>query len=130
MGVIVERISYKDGQVVESAAEVNLCLARDRGKAVVLDPGTKVVLQPERMRGRYSREMSVGTDLVRLGSNTDPKTKKFETTNGRVTPEGEVILSNPGDVFIIIGPGPKRRQAVLLEAIILRRDKPRRRTGQ
>lgn len=119
----IERLNFPRGLPINDAPEVNLHMVRMRDDFVVVPPGEYVISPKVKPRGfKYSRKMKVyekGSAII--GPNVNPEVIIHDVAShpaGEPGTNSSILLTQPGDVFILTTPN-RQRDGALLQDIIL-----------
>ena len=116
-------MSFPEGRPVDDAMEVNYFMTKERENFEVVPPGKFEISPRVKPRGfKYSRTLIVskkGTGS--LEPNTNPDAIAYELAThpaGKVDENRRILLTKPGDIFILTTPGKKEGTALLQEIIL------------
>lgn len=119
----IEWLHIPDGYPIEEPMEVNLYMTTHRSEFKITPPGEYELTPKVKPRGyKSSRKMTVGKrGSANISPNVNEKVLIHDIANHPAGLPGtncNILLSEPGDVFILTGPN-KNRTGALLHDIVM-----------
>lgn len=115
----IERLSFPKGIPVDSAVEALLVATRHIKEFRKLEESEDIE-PPYLKRFKYKRrvELSPSGNSALIGPNSNPDTDIYTATNVKSRhKDGSFRLNEPGDTYVVVGPGPKKGEARMYEYV-------------